>query len=78
MLQAAVDPQPVKFFLDAVLRQAAVQCREIDAVHLLVLVKAGGHHGLGAGPPDRLHKQALDRVERRELMVTRCNARTSS
>ena len=49
MVQAAVDPQLVELFLDAVLRQAAMQRREIDAVHLLILVEAGEHHRLGAG-----------------------------
>src|SRR5208282_5429231 len=41
VVQAAVDPQLVELFLDAVLRQAAMQRLEIDAVHLLVLVVAG-------------------------------------
>jgi hypothetical protein len=40
-METAVDPQLVQFFLDAVLRQAPVQRREIDAAHLLILVEAG-------------------------------------
>jgi hypothetical protein len=39
VVQPAVDPQLVQFFLDAVLRQAPVQRREIDAVNLLILVE---------------------------------------
>ena len=49
MVQAAVDPQLVELFLDAVLRQAAMQRLEIDAVHLLVLIVAGEDDCLGAG-----------------------------
>ena len=49
MLQAAVDPEFGEFFLDAVLREAAAQGAEIDAVHFLVLVEAGKDDRLGAG-----------------------------
>ena len=49
VVQAAVDPQLVELFLDAVLRQAAMQRLEIDAVHLLVLIVAGEDDCLGAG-----------------------------
>src|SRR5215813_8528816 len=59
MLQASVDPQLVQFFLHAVLRQAATEGRKIDPVHLLILVKAGKHHGLGAGLRVALQLQAL-------------------
>ena len=48
-VEAAVDPQLVELFLDTVLRQAAVQCQEIDAVHLLILIEAGELDRLGAG-----------------------------
>src|SRR5205814_10408172 len=47
--QAAVDPLLGQLLLRAVLRQAAAQGREIDAVEILVLVEAGEHHRLGAG-----------------------------
>src|SRR6516162_587658 len=39
-VEAAVDPQLVQSFLDTVLRQAAMQRREIYVVHLVVLVVA--------------------------------------
>ena len=47
MLQAAVDPELRQFLLDAVLREAAAQGSEIDAVHFLVLVEAGEDDGPG-------------------------------
>jgi hypothetical protein len=50
----SVDPQLVQFFLGAVLRQAAMQGREIDAVHLLLLIEVeeDNRHGavLGIAP----------------------------
>ena len=59
MLQAAINPELGQLFLDAVLRQAAAQCAEIDAVHLLVLVEAGENHRLGTGHRVMMALQAL-------------------
>src|SRR5215471_10788122 len=59
MLQAAVDPEFGKLALHAVLRQAATQGAEIDAIHLLVLIEAGEHHRLGAGHRVMAALQAL-------------------
>jgi len=59
MLQAAVDPELGEFFLDAVLRQAAAQGAEINAVHLLVLLEAGKDDRLGAGHGITVALQAL-------------------
>src|SRR5260370_35651460 len=79
VVQAAVDPELGEFFLDAVLRQAAAQGAEIDAVHLLVLVEAGEHDGLGAGyrvavalkalRADLLHHALHRRVDRGDRAV---------
>src|SRR5579884_2086360 len=46
VLQTAVDPQFGQFLLGAVLRQAAVQGRKVDAVEVLILVEAREHDGL--------------------------------
>ena len=59
VVEATVDPQLVQFFLDAVLRQAAMQGREVDAVHLLVLVEAGEDNRLRAGLGIALQLEAL-------------------
>ena len=59
MLQAAVDPELGQLFLHAVLREAAAQGAEIDAVHFLVLVEAGEDDGLGAGHRVAVALQAL-------------------
>src|SRR5580704_3154838 len=79
MLQAAVDPQFGQLFLHAVLRQAAAQGAEIDAVHLLVLVEAGKDDCLGTGyrvvvalqalRADLLHHALHRRVDRRDCAV---------
>jgi hypothetical protein len=39
VLQAAVDPELGELFMDAVLREAAAERAEIDAVYLLVVVR---------------------------------------
>src|ERR1700720_1183041 len=81
MLQAAVDPEFSEFFLDAVLREAATEGAEIDAVHLLVLVEAGEDDRLGAGHriavalqalrADLLHHALHRRIDRRDRAVVR-------
>src|ERR1041385_6630571 len=47
--EAAVDPELRQLLLRAVLREAAAQGAEIDAVEVLVLVEAGEDDSLGAG-----------------------------
>src|SRR5262249_44608574 len=44
----SVDPQLVQFYPGTILRQVAIQGREIDAVHLLPLIEAEEDNRLGA------------------------------
>src|SRR4051812_46972687 len=80
-LQAMVDPQLGQLLLRAVLRQALAQGREIDAVHVLVLVEAREHDRFGAARlvvvalqalrADLLHHALHRRVDRRDRAVVR-------
>ena len=67
VVQAAVNPQTGQFFLGAVLRQAAVQRREIDLIHLLVLVEAGKDDGFGASHRIAVHLQAQSPENEKQL-----------
>ena len=55
MLQAAIDPELGQLFLHAVLREAAAQGPEIDAV----LVEAGEKDRLGVGQRVAVALQAM-------------------
>jgi len=59
VVEAAVDPELGQLFLGAVPHQAAVQGRETDLVHLLILVEAGEDDRLGAGHRIAMPLQAL-------------------